>query len=265
VPVHRWRVAVVDDEPVVREGMTDFLAAQPDLELVGEARDGPAAVRLIESRHPDLVFLDIQMPGLDGFGVLDALAPEALPAVVFITAYDQYALRAFEVHAVDYLLKPFDRGRLATALERARVRLANGDWHKGITALLAAMRAQHLTRLPVRSRNRTYFVDVADVDWFEGAGNYVRLHVGDRVHLVRATLKHLAARLDPERFQRIHRSTILNVERLREIQSLSSGDCRLVLDGGAQVTLSRTYRQRFERLVLGVPIGQRPNGKAPPG
>lgn len=261
---HRWRVAVVDDEPLVREGMTDFLTTQPDVELVGEARDGLAAVKLIERRHPDLVFLDVQMPGLDGFGVLNALAPDALPAVVFITAYDQYALRAFDVHAVDYLLKPFDRARLATALERARARLANGDWHKGISGLLAAMRPRHLTRLAVRSRNRTYFVDVADVDWFEGAGNYVRLHVGERVHLVRATLKHLAARLDPERFQRIHRSTILNVGRLSEIRSLTTGDCRIVLESGAELTLSRTYRQRFERLVLGEPIGQRHSDKDAP-
>lgn len=249
------RVMVVDDEPLVRRGMTKFLRHQEGIELVPEARDGLEAVRLIEANRPDLVFLDVQMPEMNGFEVLSNVEGDPRPAVVFVTAYDQYALKAFEVHAVDYLLKPFDDERLDVALQRAKARLLAP--HRGlderVTALLAglAQPEEWIERFMVRSGGRIFFVDADDVAWLEAADNYVRLHVPGRKHLIRDTIKHLESRLDPKRFARIHRSIIVNVGEVQEIRPLPSGDGDVVLRGGTEVRLSRSYREAFEQRMIG--------------
>ncbi len=249
------RVMVVDDEPLVRRGMERFLSSQPGVEVLPQAKNGVEAVQLIEEHGPDLVFLDVQMPEMDGFEVLANLEETALPAVVFVTAYDQYALKAFEVHAVDYLLKPFDDDRLATALRRARARLVahHNGLNERVAALLAELHqdASRVERFMVRTAGRIHFVDVDEVDWLEAADNYVRLHVGDRQHLVRDTIKNLVTRLDAKRFVRIHRSAMINVVRVQEVRPLPSGDCDVVLINGTSVRLSRGYRETFERTMMG--------------
>jgi two-component system LytT family response regulator len=253
LPERPLRVLLVDDEPLVRRGLRAFLAAEPDVTVVGECGDGRDAVRVIRAERPDLVFLDVQMPELDGLGVVDALEEdERPPALVFVTAYDAYALRAFEVHAVDYLLKPFDEGRFRTALARARQRLARADTpapgDPRLEALLRELRPApaYAERLLVRTASRMLPVPVAAIDWIEAADNYVRLHVGAERHALRETIKGLEARLDPRRFARIHRSTIVNLDRVREVRPLPSGDCVLLLLDGTQLSLSRGYREAFE-------------------
>ncbi|HEU4698838.1 MAG TPA: LytTR family DNA-binding domain-containing protein [Gemmatimonadales bacterium] len=254
----------MDDEPLVRRGLRAVLAAEPDVAVIGECGDGREAVRRIRAERPDLVFLDVQMPELDGLGVVDALAAdERPPALVFVTAYDAYALRAFEVHAVDYLLKPFDEARLRTALARARQRLgatrvpADGA---RLAALLAELRPaaaapergvahrpdRALERFLVRTGDRLLPVAVTAVDWIEAADNYVRLHVGAERHALRETIKALEAQLDARRFARIHRSTIVNLDRVRELRPLPSGDCAVLLHDGTRLTLSRSFRAAFE-------------------
>jgi two-component system LytT family response regulator len=253
-------VAIVDDEPLVRQGIARQLGAMGDVTLVGEAGDGAEAVRMLMERRPDLVFLDVQMPECDGFEVLRALPDdEAPPAVVFVTAYDAYAIRAFEVHAVDYLLKPFDEERFAVALARARERLegrsvggGGGEAPVDLSPLLRELAAGGRTsrRLAVRSRGRIRFVDVEDVDWVEAAGNYARLHVGDEEHLHRSALGELADRF-PGRLLRIHRSTLVAADRVREIRPRSGGDATLVLRDGTELRLSRTWREEFEARMTG--------------
>lgn len=251
----RLRVAIVDDEPLVRADIARQLTKLDDVELIGEAGDGAEAIHLIEADRPDLVFLDVQMPECDGFEVLRALSGPP-PAVVFVTAYDAYAIRAFDVHAVDYLLKPFDEGRLATALDRARARLARPPASDGgqpdLGALLAELAAGGRTsrRLAVRSRGRIRFIDVEQVDWVEAAGNYARLHVGSEEHLHRATLGELADRF-PGRLVRIHRSTLVAAEQVVEIRPLSGGDATLLLRDGTELKLSRTYREELEVRMTG--------------
>ena len=246
---------IVDDEPLVRRGMAKSLSAESDIELTPEASDGNEALELIREHAPDLVFLDVQMPEMNGFEVLASLEDVERPEVVFVTAYDRYALRAFEIHAVDYLLKPFDEERLQTALSRARARMQQGTdaLDDRVRALLEDLDASKSRpdRLMVRSGGRIYFVNVDEVDWFEAADNYVRLHVGDRQHLVRDTIGGLEGRLDPDQFIRVHRSAVINVSRIEEMRPLASGDCDIVLRGGRTVRLSRTYRQGFEARVVG--------------
>ena len=249
------RTLIVDDEPLAREKLRSFLEAEPDIEVVGECRDGREALLAIEADKPDLVFLDIQMPELGGFEVLDNVEPENLPAVIFVTAFDQYALRAFEVHAIDYLLKPFDRDRLRQALERARreqERQELGEVQKQLRALLADLdkqKPQFAERLVVKSAGRVVFVKVDDIDWVDAAGNYVKLHSHGEGHLLRETMSHLEERLDPKRFLRIHRSTIVNIERIKELQQQFHGDYLVVLKSGQRLTLSRSYRDRIQGLL----------------
>jgi two-component system LytT family response regulator len=265
------RVLIVDDEPPARARLRAMLELLPDadaLEIVGEAEDGEAALDAVARERPDLVFLDVQMPGLDGFGVVRALASDealrealggTLPLVVFATAFDQHAVRAFEVHAVDYLVKPFDARRLATAVGRARERLAArrgaapaaGALPPQLAALLAALPAgaprPHLMRLAVRVGERVYWVRTADIDWVEADGNYLRLHTGTgtpqaKAHLIRKPLSALAEELDPAQFARIHRSALVNVDRIRELRALSDGEYQVLLVDGTKLKLSRTYR-----------------------
>jgi two-component system LytT family response regulator len=249
------RTAIVDDEPLARAALRVVLDGDPDVEVVGDCI-GVDAPALIERAQVELVFLDVQMPELDGFGVLDALRPEALPAVVFVTAYDAYAVRAFEVHAVDYVLKPFDDARVLTALARARQRLARDaagrpDPAAGdpLLALLnQADRPGAPSRFLVRTRGKIVAVRCDDIDWIEAADYYATLHVGGTSHLIRQTMAELETRLDPRRFVRVHRGAIVNLDRIREIHPLFRGDCTLVLADGTQVKLSRTRRAEFERL-----------------
>ena len=247
------RILIVDDEPLARERIRTLLAERTDVETVGECRDGQEAVEAIHSLAPDLVFLDVQMPELDGFGVIEAVGAEAMPAVIFVTAYDQHALRAFEVHALDYLLKPFDIERFNEALDRA-LRLLD---HRSdaVSQKLARLlddlgtAPSHLDRLMIKSRARIYFVRVDEIDWIEAAGNYLRLHTGTDTHLLRQTMTRMEDQLDPNQFIRIHRSTIVNVDRVKELQSLFSGDYEVTLTDGTKLTLSRSYRDRLDRFA----------------
>ena len=242
----RLRALVVDDEPLARSLLRVLLARDPEVEVAGEC-SGAEAVEAVERTRPDLLFLDVQMPEVDGFDVLAALGRERAPAVVFVTAYDRYAVRAFEVHAVDYLLKPIDEARFAEALARAKDRARRRVTDPRLGPLLAD-HARHARRFLVRGRERTVVVDAADVDWIEAADYYATLHAGGKAHLIRETLTDLAERLDPERFVRVHRSAIVNLDRVREIHPLFRGDAELVLAGGARVRMSRTRRAEFNRL-----------------
>jgi len=223
--------------------------------VVGECSGVDAALEVTRTR-PDILFLDVQMPEVDGFAVLEQLRAEATPLVVFVTAYDRYAVRAFEVHAVDYLLKPIDNPRFAQALGRAKARARDrrrGEIDGGLAALLHD-RSRYARRFLVPTREATVVVNADEIDWIEAADYYASLHVGGKSHLLRETLTELAERLDPERFFRVHRSAIVNLARVREIHPLFRGDCELVLSNGARVRLSRTRRGEFERL-LAAPVG----------
>jgi len=241
------RALIVDDEAPARRRIRRLLAAESDVIVVGECGDGASAVSAIAETRPDLVFLDVQMPERDGFDVVKALPPGRLPAILFVTAYDRYALRAFDVHAVDYLLKPFTGERFRTALDRARERIMQHVQDPALADLARALRARppYLSRLPIRSGGRTVFVDLDAVDWLEAADNYVRLHVQQREYLVRDTLAALEAQLDPERFARIHRSAVVRIDGVAEIRPTSHGDAEVVLRSGATLPVSRTWRHKL--------------------
>jgi two-component system LytT family response regulator len=244
------RALIVDDEPLAREGLKLHLSQHKDLTIVGEAGEGRRAVALIASLKPDLLFLDVQMPGLDGFQVVEAIAQTWLPTVVFVTAYDQYAIRAFEVHAVDYLLKPFTGERFAAALARAKEEiLARGsqDSRRRLLQMIAdrAGATSHLQRFVIRAGEGYRLVPAADVASFEAQGNYVRLKTGNGQHLLRITMAELERRLDPKRFARIHRSTMVNIDRIKEITPAWHGDFEVLLTDGQRLRLSRNFRDRL--------------------
>jgi two-component system LytT family response regulator len=244
------RVLVVDDEPLAREGLRLRLGAEPDLELVGEAVDGADAVRAIEELAPDLVFLDVQMPGLDGFGVLRAVASEKLPRIVFVTAHEQHALRAFEVSALDYLLKPVAPERLAEALHKARAALARADGpDERLLRLLDHLDARtHARRLVAKDRGRYVLVPTEEIRWIAAAGNYAEIHDAQgRALLVRTTLAELEQRLDPAEFARVHRSTLVRLAHARELKPDAHGDFDLTLDDGTVLAVGRAYRDRLLR------------------
>jgi two-component system LytT family response regulator len=248
------RTFIVDDEPLARQRLRRLLETEADIEVAGECADGRQAVAALRQDLPDLLFLDVQMPLLDGFGVLEELGAEHMPVVIFVTAYDRYALRAFEVHALDYLLKPFDRERFRKALERARAQLRrhqHQEVNQRLLALLADVRETRkpLDRLVIKSGGRVCFVRTEEIDWIEAAGNYLRLHVGPEVHLLRETMSRLESRLDPRQFPRIHRSTMVNLERIQELQPSFHGDFIVVLRDGTELTLSRGYREKLQELL----------------
>jgi two-component system LytT family response regulator len=252
------RTLIVDDEPLAREWVRNGLQDEPDLEIIGECGDGFEAVRTIAAEKPDLVLLDVQMPGLDGFGVLASVDAEDLPAVVFITAFDRYALKAFEAHAVDYLMKPFSGERLHEAVERARAeieRSSSTDLRATLHALLEDIQRERAYPewLLIKRDERSVFLRVEDIDWIESARNNVRLHVGKEVYVYHETTSGIEARLDPRHFFRIHRSTIVNIERIREMNPWFNGDYAVTLKDGTRLTLSSTYRDRlkdFRRLAV---------------
>ncbi|MGH7507341.1 MAG: LytR/AlgR family response regulator transcription factor [Longimicrobiales bacterium] len=252
--MQKWRVLIVDDEPLARDGVRLNLDDQQDFEVVGECANGDEAVETIRDVKPDVVFLDVQMPGLDGFGVLDALSGEPLPEIVFVTAYDQFALQAFEAHALDYLLKPFDAERFQKSLQRVRAQLRGqhrDDIEGRLVSLLEELRdkPRYLERLVVRSSGRILILRTDDVDWIEAAANYVKLHVGGRVYLLRETMSHLERNLDPARFVRIHRSTIVRIDRIKLLEPLFQGDYLVILQDGARLPTSRTYRENLQELL----------------
>jgi two-component system, LytTR family, response regulator len=249
--VNKIRALVVDDEPIARERVLSLLQQEDDVEVIAECGDGPQAVSAIQHHTPDLVFLDVQMPGLDAFGVINAIGAERMPTVIFITAYDEYALRAFEVHALDYLLKPFGRERFRETLKHARASLERrraGDLGRRLLALVNDIKpeAPKLDRLVVKSGGRVFFLRTDDLDWIEAAGNYVRLHLGEEAHLFRETMTRMEARLDTRRFVRIHRSRIVNTERIKELQPWFNGEYVVVLRNGTRLPLSRGYRDKLQ-------------------
>lgn len=249
--MNKIRAMVVDDEAMARERVVSLLRQEQDIELIGECSDGEQAVNAINSQQPDLVFLDVQMPAVDGFRVIEQVGPEKMPAVVFVTAYDEYAVRAFEVHALDYLLKPFGRERFQQTLQHARSHVERrraGDLGKRLMALVQDIKPepQKLDRLVVKSGGRVFFLRTEDIVWIEAAGNYVRLHLGEDSHLFRETMNGIEARLDPQRFVRIHRSRIVNSDRIKELQPWFNGEYVVVLQNGTRLTLSRGYREKLQ-------------------
>jgi two-component system LytT family response regulator len=256
-----WTVVIADDEELSRRGLRSAIDSHPKFRIVGEAADGGAAVALLDQLKPDLAFLDVEMPGLDGFDVLRALRPRDWPLVVFVTGYDDYAIEAFEVSALDYLLKPWGDDRMFHTLDKAVNRLEDPSRtdRERVERMLAATRSPgRLQRLPIRRNGRIEVLDLEDVDWISAAGNYVELHTNGRRLLHRITLKHLAERVDPGRFARIHRSTIVNVERVRELEPTPQGDWKLRLDTGDRLRLSRRYREALDLLLPNRRNGNRP-------
>jgi two-component system LytT family response regulator len=264
------RTLIVDDEPLAREGLRLLLATDPEVSVVGEAGNGPDAVRLIREQRPDLVLLDVQMPELNGFEVLAHLGPAEVPAVIFVTAYDRYALRAFDIHALDYLLKPFRDERFHDAVGRAKaqIRLARmSDLSQRLMSVLStygerdappapgatpppAVSATEpwVRRLAIRDTGRVVFLDVDEIEYIEAADYYVQIHAGGKAYLHRETMQSLEARLDPERFMRIHRSAIVNSRRIRELRSEGRRDLVVVLTGGAELRVARSHREKFQHL-----------------
>jgi two-component system LytT family response regulator len=242
------KVVVIDDEPLARESIRTLLADDAEVRVVGEGTGSDGAA-LIARTRPDLLFLDIQMPEVDGFALLDQVGADAVPAIIFVTAYDRYAVRAFEVHALDYLLKPFDDCRFAAALARAkeRARAGRGDVDARIAELLQE-RATSRSRFLIPARDKSIVVDAAQIDWIEAADYYVTLHVGSAGHVLRQTMDEIEKQLDPRQFFRVHRSAIVNLDRVREVHPMFRGDCALVLADGRRLKLSRTRRREFEAM-----------------
>lgn len=245
------RTIVVDDEPLARQRVADLVRGRPELTLVAEAEDGRAALDLIAELRPDLVFLDIQMPELNGFEVISALEDDAMPRFVFITAFDEYAVRAFEVDAMDYLLKPVTNERFDAAVSRVLSRTSPGDASpvRALADRAAEARSERPTRFVARRGNRHYFVRVADVDWIEAVGNYVRLQTGESSHLIRETMRALEAKLDPAQFVRMHRSAIVAIDRIDGIQSRDAGEYVVTLRDGTRLVSSRAYSDRIRALL----------------
>jgi two-component system, LytTR family, response regulator len=251
-PTEQIRVLVVDDEAPARQRIIDLLRKDPQIGSVLEAVNGKAAVEIIGRESLDLVFLDVQMPELDGLQVIEAVGASAMPLTVFVTAYDQHAIRAFEANALDYLLKPFSDERWEAALARAKIRhdeLNLREFGRSVIRVLAArsQAGRYLDRLVVKGSGTTRFIRVADIDCIEGAGVYVNLHVGGKELLYRSTLNELAGHLDPMRFIRVHRSSIVNLDSILELQPISHGEFELVLKNGHRSRVSRTYRAHLEK------------------
>ncbi len=253
----RIRTLVVDDEPAARAAICALLADDPEIHVVRECADGRTALDAIRSEAPDLLFLDVQMPEMDGFTLLSRLDAAELPVVIFVTAYDQYALRAFEVHAQDYLLKPFDDERFRCAVAHAKQQVRQGKLGRLSDRLVAlldgvarpsavASNGQYLKRLAIKAGGRVTILGVKDIDWIEAEGDYVKIHAGRAWHLLRETMKYLEAQFDPARFVRIHRSTIVNVERIKELQPYFRGEYVVVLHDGTSLKLSRGYKEHLE-------------------
>jgi len=249
----RIKALIVDDEPLARDRIREMLKEHPEVEVIAEARNGQEAIEAVANQNPDLVFLDVQMPDLDGFSVLQNLDVQKIPLIIFVTAYDQHALRAFDVHAVDYLTKPFDRKRFAEAIDHAKVYMkgAKEPDTARILSMLQEIRAgeRYLERFAIKNGETVFFVRAEDVDAIEAQGNYVRLSLAGSSHLLRDTLNNVESQINPRMFVRIHRRTIVNIDRVKEVQTWARGEYRVVLFTGAHYTLSRGYRQHFEKFI----------------
>ncbi len=248
------RTAIVDDEPLARRRIRNLLKEASDVEVIVECANGKEAIESLDESPPDLLFLDIQMPEIDGFDVLQTIGVGRVPAVIFVTAYDQFALRAFEAHALDYLLKPFDDERFGAALGRARERIRQqqgSDLDRRLQALLENVRGDHgyLRRLVVPSGHRSIFVRTEHVDWIEAERNYIRLHAGGKAYLMRENLTRIASALDPAKFCRIHRSTIVNIDRIQSVESLLHGEYLVVLQDGTKLASGRSYRSSLNAIM----------------
>lgn len=247
------KTLIVDDEPIARDRVRRMLREETDVEIVGECGNGAEAVAFINENAPDLIFLDIQMPEMNGFEALRSITADKVPAIIFVTAYDQYAIQAFDVHALDYLLKPFNRERFGRAVMRAREQIEksqSGNIDERLASLIADLKTgkKYLERLVVKSVGRVFFLRTDEIDWVEAAGNYAKLHVGRESHLIRETMNGLEAKLNPDKFLRIHRSTLVNIDRIKELHPLFSGDYTVNLKNGVELTLSRNYRDRLLEL-----------------
>jgi len=256
----RIRVLIVDDEPIARRGIRQSLQTESDVEIVGECANGSEAVAAIKELLPDLVFLDVQMPLLDGFGVIESLGAEATPAVVFVTAYDEHAIRAFEVNALDYLLKPIDPERFRKTLARARGQIVNShskQLEQKFAALLQSLddfkasgaTPAYLERIAIKEQGRVFFLSVDGIDCLCAQGNYVRLHAKGETHLLRETMDGMERKLDPRKFLRLRRSTMVRVERIKELQPLFNGEYAVLLKDGTQLITSRRYRHHLDALL----------------
>lgn len=251
---NKIRALIVDDEELARDRIASLLADHPDVEVVGTCSDGPSAVETIERERPDLVFLDVQMPGMDGFEVIENLDREHIPAVVFVTAHDAHAIRAFEIHALDFLLKPFDHTRFEKALERARAQLSRDkttNFDSRLVSLLEELRDErkYPERLIVKSSGRVFFVRAEDIDWVEASGNYVKIHTKSEAHLLRESMKNMEAKLDPKTFVRIHRSAIVNIDRIKELEPWFHGEYVVILRDGTRLTASRVFSDRLSAAI----------------
>ena len=260
------RAIIAEDEQVAREAIAGMAAAS-GIRVLAECRDGAEAIDCLRNYRPDILFLDVQMPGIDGFGVLKGLPSELLPAVIFTTAYNHYAVQAFEHNALDYLLKPFDQERFSRAVERAKVRIANRTSQAEPISRLAAepYKAHEFMatsrKLVVRSKGKVEFLRVDEIDWIEAQHNYLRIHIGNEVHQFRQTITEIEMRLQPDRFLRIHRSLIVNIDRIRHLQACGYGEYLVVLRNGKNLPLSRGYRDRLDRFLE--KITDSPNASIP--
>jgi two-component system LytT family response regulator len=252
------RVLLVDDEPLARAMLREMLSEDPDVLIIDESYNGRHALEAVRRQAPELVFLDVQMPEAGGFDLLEAIGQAPSPQVIFVTAYDQYAVRAFEVHALDYLLKPFDRERFDACWQRAKgqiLRDREQNTNNHILELLEDLKTghQYLERLVVKTGGRIYFVRTDEIDWIEAEGNYVSVHTGKKSHLLRETITNLAAQLDAKQFVRIHRSTIVRLDRIKELQPWFHGEYRVILHDATQLTLSRNYREHLQQALGKLP------------
>lgn len=251
----KFRTLIVDDMLLARKRLRRVLSKDGEIEIVGECADGKEAVEAVRELKPDLMFLDVQMPETDGFQAVAEIGVENAPVTVFVTAFDHFALKAFEVHALDYLLKPFDVERLKKTVERAKELIRNREIDnpadKRLIALLKDIKNEpkYLKRLTVRSRGKTVFVAVDDIDYIEAEGNYLSVQTGKEAHLIRSAMHQFENRLDPEKFARIHRSTIINIDRVKEMHPLFNGDQLVIMKNGKELVLSRNYRDRLKDLL----------------
>lgn len=266
------RALVVDDESLAREALLVMLSDDSEMEVIAECRNGKEAVVVIREQNPDVVFIDIQMPEMDGFQVVEEIGAKQMPVTVFVTAYDKYALRAFEAHALDYLLKPFDHDRFNTALQRAKTLVRQqklGEISENLFALMQDMKSKSgeshsetdnkkperaadkepIERVVIKSGGRIYFLKTEEIDWVEGAGDYLSLHSGSQTHLIRETMGNFHDKLNPQKFLRIHRSTIVNIERIKDIQPLFKGEYIITLTSGKRLNSSRGYRYQLQTLL----------------
>ncbi|MEX2115912.1 MAG: LytTR family transcriptional regulator DNA-binding domain-containing protein [Bacteroidota bacterium] len=249
----RIRTLIIDDEQLARERLLSLLESDPDIEIIGECSSGKEAIAAIKSESPDLVFLDVQMPEGDGFDVLESIDFHTMPIVVFVTAYDQYAIRAFDVHALDYLLKPFDQNRFEQALVRAKSEVVlrnNTNVNQKLLSMLEHIEShkKNLDRILVKSSGKVFFLKFDEIDWVESAGNYVKLYVGSESHLLRETMSEMERKLGNEKFVRIHRTVIVNLDRIKELQPWFNGEYIVILNNGMKLTASRGYKKKLSEV-----------------